>query len=157
MTLAPGLVNLHDGTAPATHAAASLAVGVIALLTVATVIVAATYRLRRRAAQATSHLPPRGTSALLLGVIGAVLLVLVATSEQRIPSLTIVSHAGAAGAHPPARRLGRACPATVSAFERPAPGVFPGRFAVKTGGALKRRRCPVTVPTVVRASRLLSP
>lgn len=150
------LITPHDDTAPATHAMGPLAVGVTALFAVAVVIVAATYRRRARIAQPAGHLPRRGTSALLLGAICAVLLVLVSTSTQRIPSLTIVSHAGRARASRPAAHFQPASPAPVSAIERLASGPTPGRFAGRIAGALQRRRCSVPVPSVVRALRLPS-
>lgn len=157
MFLGPGLINFHDDAAPASHAASALTAGAVVLIIVAIVAVAATWRHRTGVGSAGTHPPRRGTSAILLGAICAVLLVLVSSSERQIPSLTIVSHAstphpkGAASAR--RARLG----GQVSAIKRLPAGASTGRFAVHTGRAQDRRRCPVTVHPVVRAARLASP
>jgi hypothetical protein len=156
MMLLFALINLHDDTAPATHAMGPLTAGVIALFAIAAVIVVATYRRRARGGRSGGYLPRRGTSAVLLGAICAVVLVLVSTSAQPIPSLTIVSHAGRAQSSRPARHLQPASPARVSAIERSASRPVTGAFADRIGGALLRRRCPVTVSSVARALRLPS-
>ena len=92
MTLASTLLNVHDGYTQALHIAGSLAFGAVALIAVALIVVVATFRWAIGPGAARLRHPRRGTPALLLGAIAVVLLV--ASSEHRLASLTIVSHGG---------------------------------------------------------------
>ncbi len=92
MTLASALLNVQDGYTKALHVAGSLAFGAVALIVVALIVVTVTFRWAVGPGGPRLRHPRRGTSALLLGAIAIVLLV--ASSQHRISSLTIVSHSG---------------------------------------------------------------
>jgi hypothetical protein len=98
MTVLLSLLGAQNDYSRALRDATPLIVGVVALIAVALFVVGATYRRMTRAHTAQPGLgqPRRGTSALLLGAIAAVLLVLVSASQHRIASLTIVRRASAA-------------------------------------------------------------
>lgn len=104
MTVVPTFIDVHAGYAKALHAAGSLAFGVVTLVAVALLVVGATYWCAVATGRREIHRPRRGTSALLLCAIATILLVLVASSQHRIDSLTIVSHAGKARTMTPVHR-----------------------------------------------------
>lgn len=131
MTFVLGALNLSHPASPAAPAAGSITAGAVVLVLVALLAVAATYRraIRRRPGQPTSRHPRRGTSALVLCAISAVLFALTSVAQRPLASLTIVSrhsaqrtmtvvspprrHARLAGTRPltaPARRGARSAP-----------------------------------------------
>ena len=97
MTLVLGLLHPRQDYSRVLHDAGAFTIGVVALIAVALSVVLLTYRHAGRARGRPRRLPHprRGTSALLLGAIAAVLLVLTSASQHRIGSLTIVSRASA--------------------------------------------------------------
>jgi hypothetical protein len=97
MTLVLGLLNPRHDYSRILHDAGSLTLGVAVLIVAALSVVLFTYRHAGRARGRPRRLPHprRGTSAVLLGVIAAVLLMLTSASQHRIGSLTIVSRGSA--------------------------------------------------------------
>jgi hypothetical protein len=96
MTLILGLVNPQHDYSHVLQVAGSLSLGVSALIAVALLVVGVTYRRASRARGRPRRLHPRrGTSAVLLGAIATVLLMLTSASQHRIASLTIVRGASA--------------------------------------------------------------
>ena len=109
MTLVLGLLHPRHDYSRVLHDAGSLTLGVVALIVVALSVVLFTYRHAGRARGRPRRLPHprRGTSAVLLGAIAAVLLVLTSASQHRIGSLTIVSRASAVRTMTPVRAVPR--------------------------------------------------
>jgi hypothetical protein len=110
MTLVLGLLHPRLDYSRVLHDAGSLTIAVVALIAVALSVVLLTYRHGRAGGhpRRLPH-PRRGTSAVLLGAIAAVLFVLTSASQHRIGSLTIVSRAAAVrtmtpSAHRPSAR-----------------------------------------------------
>jgi hypothetical protein len=103
MTLILGVASPQHEYSRVLHVADSLTLGVSALIAVALLVVGVTYRRASRARGRPRRLHPRrGTSAVLLGAIAAVLLMLTSASQHRIASLTIVRRAATqrwVGAH----------------------------------------------------------
>jgi hypothetical protein len=134
------LFDLHHDYSRGLADAGPLTFGVVSLIAVALFVVLLTY-LRARRTTRDGHPRPqpprRGTSAVLLGAIAAVLLFLTSASQHRIASLTIVSGA----------RKGQA--ATRTARQRPDPGrrgsALPDSYSLTSSNALvSGRHCQMS-------------
>jgi hypothetical protein len=109
MSLVLGLLNPQHDYSRVLHDAGSLTVAVSALIAAALAVVGLTYRREGRPRGSRRRLagPRRGTSAVLLGAIAAVMFVLISASQHRIASLTIVSRAASARTMTPVRAAPR--------------------------------------------------
>ena len=92
MMLARGALQLQTPPTQVVHGTGPITIGAVGLIVVAVGVVAITYRhaVRVRSGLGPRH-PRRGTSALLLGAIAAVVLGLSSSAQQPLASLTIVS------------------------------------------------------------------
>lgn len=93
MMLARAALQLSNPPTEAVHGTGPITIGAVGLIVVALGVVAITYRraMRVRSGRPGPRHPRRGTSALLLGAIAAVILGLSASARQPLDSLTIVS------------------------------------------------------------------
>lgn len=92
MMLARGALQLQSPPTQVGHGTGPITIGAVGLILVAVGVVAITYRHAVRVRSGPGPRPPRrGTSALMLGAIAAVVLGLSSSAQQPLASLTIVS------------------------------------------------------------------